>query len=252
MNLADVKHPNLVLAFLIAVSIFGLVLSTFFVFYPSTVEDDFAFRNLTVGSAFGAVCVLGIFAAFFPGSCSAIPKFGKRNRREMGSWTIHETTLRAHHPSCENYSTHILSIGNLKVCATCSGLLVGATVVLFGTGLYFFGNLRMGDPFILIVVGAAGVALGLLQSALPKFSGGFTRFFASILFAVGTFLMLVSVDEAAENISIDLFFVALSVLWILTKIVLSQRDHQLTCSHCSTESCRQNKKVCVKDLSGSE
>ncbi len=242
MSSVDVKHPNFFLAFLISVSIFGLILSTFFVLHPSALEDDFAYRNLTIGSAFGTVCVLGIFAALFPSSCLAIPQFWKRNRHDKHTSNIHETTLRAHHPSCENYSTHILHIGNMNFCATCSGLLVGATLVLFGTGLYFFGNLRIGDPSILVSIGSAGVAVGLLQSALPKFSGGLTRFFASILFVVGTFLMLVSIDAAVKNTSIDLFFVALSVLWILTKITLSQRDHQRTCSDCSIKSCRYNKK----------
>ena len=241
MNPVDVKHPNFFLAFLISVSIFGLLLSTFFVLKPYTLEDDFAYRNLTIGATFGAVCGLGTFAALFPGSCLSISHFWKRNRQVMRSSTIHETTLRAHHPSCENYSTHILSIGNRNFCATCSGLLVGASLALLGTSLYFFGNLRIGDPSTLVLIGAAGVALGLLQSALPKFSSGLTRFLASILFVAGTFLMLVSIDAALKNTSIDLFFVALSVLWILTKITLSQRDHQRTCSDCSVESCRYNK-----------
>ena len=243
MNSADVKHPNLVLVFLMSVSIFGLMLSIFFVLHLSALEDEFAYRNLTIGSAFGTVCMLGILAALFPASCLTIPQFWERNKHDKHKLNIHETTLRAHHPSCENYSTHILSIGNIKFCATCSGLLVGATLVLFGTGLYFFGNLPIGDPTIFVLIGAAGVALGLLQSALPTFSGGLTRFFASILFVVGTFLMLVSIDAAVKNTSIDLFFVALSVLLILTKITLSQRDHQRTCSACSVKSCRYKKKM---------
>jgi hypothetical protein len=242
MSSADVKHPNWVLAFLISVSIFGLVLSTFFVLHPSTFEDDFAYRNLTIGSAFSAVCVLGIFATLFPSSCFAILQFWKSNKNDHRKSKIHETILRAHHPSCENYFTHILSIGNMDFCATCSGLLVGATIVLFGTVLYFFASLRIGDPYMLVLIGAAGVALGLLQSALPKFSGGLTRFFASILFVVGTFLVLVSIDMVVKNTSIDLFFVALSVLWILAKITLSQRDHQQICSNCSVKSCRYSQK----------
>ena len=242
MNSADIKHPNFVLAFLMSVSVFGIALSIFFVLIPSALADDFAYRNLMIGSAFSAVCVLGIFAALFPSSCLAIPQFWTRNRPEKRTSDLHETTLRAHHPPCEKYSTHILRIGITNLCATCSGLLVGATIALFGTGLYFFGGLRMGDPSTLVLIGAAGVALGLLQSALPKFSGGLARFFASILFVAGTFLMLVSIDAALKNTSIDLFFVALSVLWILTKITLSQRDHQRTCSECSVKSCRYNKK----------
>ena len=242
MNSVDVKHPNFFLAFLISVSIFGLILSTFFVLHPSALEDDFAYRNLTIGFAFGTVCVLGIFAALFPSSCLAIPQFWKRNRYDRNTSNIHETTLRTHHPSCENYSTHILHIGNMNFCATCSGLLVGATLVLFGTGLYFFGDLRIGDPSILVSIGSAGVAVGLLQSALPKFSGGLTRFFASTIFVIGCFLMLVSINEVTKNTSVELFFVALCVLWIFTKIALSQRDHQQTCLNCSIESCRRYKK----------
>lgn len=242
MSSADAKNHKLTLAFLLAVSIFGLVLSTFFVVHPFAVEDDFAFRKLTVGSAFSAVCIMGIFAALFPSSCSAISKFRKRNGNDSGTHTIHETNLRAHHPSCDNYSTHILSIGNMKFCATCLGLLVGAILVLFGTSLYFFAGLGMGDPTILVLLGVAGVSLGLLQSVLPKFSGGLTRFFASILFVTGTFLMLVGIDAAAKNTSIGLFFVTLCVLWILTKITLSQKDHQRICANCSVKSCSWNKK----------
>ena len=242
MSSINVKHPNLVEAFLISVSIFGLALSTFFVFYPSILADDFAYRNLTIGSAFGAVCVLGICAALFPSSCLAIPHFWKSDRNNRRKLKVYETTLRAHHPSCDNFSTHILIIGNMNFCATCSGLLVGAILALLGTGLYFFGSFSIGDPAILVLIGAGGVSVGLLQSALPKFSSGYSRFFASILFVLGAFLMLVSIDMAVKNTSIDLFFVVLSVLWILTKISLSQRDHKLTCSNCSAKSCRHNKK----------
>jgi len=236
------KHYNLTMLFLITVSIFGLFLSLFFVVYPPKLEDDFAFRNLTVGSAFCAICILGIFAALFPSSSSTIPNFEKRNSGDQINPAIHGTTLQAHHPSCENYSTHILRVGNRKFCATCSGLLVGASAVLVGTSLYFFGSLRIGAPFILVSVGALAVLFGLLQSALPKLSNGSTRFFASTIFVIGCFLMLVSLDEAAKNTSIDLFFVALCILWIMTKITLSQWDHQQTCSQCLTKSCRQDKK----------
>jgi hypothetical protein len=231
------KNYNLTMLFLIIVSIFGLLLSFFSVIYPPEVKDDFAFRNLTVGSAFCAVCILGIFAAVFPSSCSAIPSFEKHNRGNKSKLTIHETTLQAHHPSCENYSTHVLHIGSRKFCATCSGMLVGASAVLIGAGLYFFGNLRIGEPVILVSVGAFLVFFGLLQAALPKLSSGSTRFFASTIFVIGCFLMLVSLDETVKNTSIDLFFVALCILWIMTKIALSQWDHQQTCSQCSRESC---------------
>jgi hypothetical protein len=230
------EQENINLYFLIVVSVFGLLLSIFFVVHPASIKDNFPFRNLVAGSAFSIICISGILAALFPSSCQTITKILKSNKNGDRS-EGHETTLTAHHPSCDNYSAHILSIGNMKFCATCSGLMAGATFVLLGTALYFFGNLRIGEPSTLVWVGTAGVTLGLLQSAFPKFSNGLTRFLASALFVVGTFLLLVSINDATKNVSIDLFFIAVSLLWILTKIALSQRDHQNICSLC-TKKCR--------------
>jgi hypothetical protein len=236
------KPCNLTLLFLISVSIFGLLLSIVFAVYPPKLEDDFAFRKPAVGSAFAAVCVLGILAVLYPDSCSGTLNFEKQHRYEHISRRAHKPALRGHHPACERYSTHVLCIGDRRFCATCSGLLVGAIVVLVGIGMYFFGNLRIGEkPFIPVSVGALGLILGLFYPSIPRFCNGFTRFFASILFAVGSFLILVSMEEAAANTSIDLFFIALSVLWILTRISLSQWEHQRTCSQCSLASCTAHK-----------
>ena len=236
------KQYNPTMLFLTAVSVFGLFLSVFFVFYPPNFTEEFAFRNLTVGSAFCAICILGIFAAVFPSSCSTIPSFEKQKRNDKSKLTLHTKTAQAHHPSCENYSTHILHIGSKKFCATCSGLTVGASTVLIGTSLYFFGNLPIGEPLTLVLLGAFAVSVGLLQSALPKFSKGYTRFIANIVFVIGCFLMLVSLDATIKSTLIDLFFVALCILWIMTKIALSKWDHHQTCLQCSREACKEDKK----------
>jgi hypothetical protein len=238
MNLTDVKHNNLTVAFMIAISIFGIVLSVFVAIQPSPIVDDFSLRGLTAGSAFTAVCILGIIAALFPSSCSAIPTFGKDIGHGQLKSDVHETILQAHHPSCDNYSTHILNVGNKRFCATCSGLLTGAIIALFANLTYFFAGSQLGDLSTLVWIGSAGVVLGLLQSGFPRVGGGLTRFFASIVFVLGTCLMFVSIDSAVGSIAVDLFFVSLSVLWILTKIALSQRDHKLTCSKCSSEYCK--------------
>jgi hypothetical protein len=242
MNSDKGKMANLLLIFLVSISVFGLLLSNFFVFNPSMPEEDFAYRDQTIGTIFGLACTLGILAALFPSSCLAIPQVWKNNRNHRHQSNMHKENWGAHHPSCENYITHVLSIGNLKICATCYGLMVGAIFALISTSLYFFGGLSIGNPVILVLVGTTGVTLGLLQSGLPKFSNSVIRFFGSISFVMGTSLMLISIDAATNSFSIDLFFIMLSILWILTKIKLSQRDHRLTCSNCSTKSCRNNKK----------
>jgi len=236
------NRRDLSLIFLTLTSIFGLVLSLLFVGYLPVPEDDWAFRSLTAGSAFCAVCIVGVFAALFPRSCSKMSSFGKSNGDQENRSLIHEKNLRAHHPLCGNYSTHVLLIGNRRLCATCMGLSVGAFGVIVGTIMYFFGGFRVGAPHVLVLIGVLAVIAGLLQSALPKLSNGYSRFFFSIILIAGCFLMLVGLDAAVESITIDVFFVALSILLIMTKIAFSQRDHLETCSNCSMESCRLDRK----------
>jgi hypothetical protein len=233
------KIDNIALLFLISVSTFGLILSVVFVINPPKSQDDFALRKPAVGSALGVVCVLGIFAVLYPDSCSGFLGFKKRGEYVHSFRRSRVLALRGHHPTCEPYSTHVIRIGDRRFCATCSGLLVGAIVVLVGIGLFFFGNLRIGEkPFIPVSVGAVGVMAGLLYPVVsPRFHDGFTRFFASVFFVVGSFLIIASMEEVANSTSIDFFFVALSVLWLATKMSLSQWEHRRTCARCSLGSC---------------
>jgi hypothetical protein len=233
------KLGSLTLLFLVSVSFFGVVLAFVFVIYPPKAQDDFALRKLAVGSALSVVCVLGIFSVLYPDSCAGIIGFKNQDKTVHSFSVSRAKVLRGHHATCKPYSTHIIKIGNRVFCATCSGLLVGAVIVLVGVGFFFFGNLRLGEkPFTLVSVGAVGIVAGLLYPVVPpKFHKGFTRFFAGILLAVGSFLILAGVEEAAKNLSLDFFFVALSVLWLATKMSLSQWEHQRTCARCSLSSC---------------
>jgi len=233
------KLAGIIMLFLVSVSFFGLALATFFVVYLPVAQNDFALRKPVAGSALGAVCLLGIFAVLYPASCAGIVGFRNQDK------TVHNFTgsrvkvLRGHHATCGYYSTHVISIGDKCFCATCSGLLVGAIVVLFCIGLFFFGDWRISEkPFLPVSIGVVSVAVGLIYPVVPaKVQNGFTRFFAGVLLAVGSFLVLAGVEEAAKSLSIDIFFVALSVLWLATKMSLSQWEHRKICARCSLSSC---------------
>lgn len=233
------KFASLTMLFLIAVSFFGLMLAVVFVVNPLETQDDFALRKPVVGSALAVVCVLGIFAVLYPDSCAGIVGF-KNQGRTVHSFSGSRTkVLRGHHAACKPYSTHVIRIGNKRFCASCSGLLVGAIIVLVCIGLFFFGNLRISEkPFVPILIGVVGVAAGLLYPVVPvKFQNGFTHFFAGVLLATGSFLIVAAVEEVTKNLSVNLFFVALSVLWLATKMSLSQWEHRKTCAQCSLDSC---------------
>jgi hypothetical protein len=241
MKGVESKPRNLSLFFLVFVSIFGLLLSVLFVFSLPNLGDDFEFRRIVVGSVFGAVCVLGIIGGLYPRSCSSVLDFQKLDRTAQSSSGLNVSTFKGHHPTCGCFSSHLLHFGERRFCATCSGLVVGAVVVLFGVGFFFFGNIGiMEADSLLVVAGAVGVAFGLLHPSVFRLRG-VVRFFASTVFVVGAFLVLVSVEDAVKNTSIDLFLVLLSVLWILTKVSFSRWEHQQICSHCSLEACGAGK-----------
>jgi len=123
-------------------------------------------------------------------------------------------------------------------CATCSGLFSGAFFALVGLGACFFGSWQIGqNAIVAVAVGAAGVALGLIQSALPVLQSGVMRLFTGAFFVAGVFLVLLGIEELTHNFSLDLFIVALSILWLATKISLSQWDHERICSRCTSDSC---------------
>jgi hypothetical protein len=232
-------EPNLI--FLIFVSLFGLVLSFVFVTISGGTPDGFDLRRPLVGSVFGTLCVLGAFAAIYPNACSKVFDYEKNLKPKDESEEKQGPNIRGHHPTCRNYSAHILIVNSRILCSTCTGFSVGAIIALVGVGLFFFGPFSFGTrPFIAMIIGASAVSIGLLHSILPGFKVGFSRFIASAFFAVGAFLILASIEDALSNTSIDFFIVLLSVLWLITDTALSRWDHRRICSNCALQTCSAN------------
>jgi hypothetical protein len=228
------KLHNLTLVFLVSVSFFGLILTVLLALHPPILEEDLVWRKPVAGSAFGAVCILGTLAVFSPNACSRF--FGFKRSASISHATA--STLRGHHPVCGRFSAHVFRLDGRVFCATCSGLFLGALISLFGLALYFFGNWQMGqNAFLAVLVGSVGVIFGLLQSPLSMLQNSVIRLFSSAFFVVGTFLILEGVEELAHSVSIDLFLVVLSVFWLMTRISLSQWDHERVCSKCTLDSC---------------
>lgn len=240
--------PSSTPLFLLMVSFFGLGLIAGVTVSPPVSREDFIWRKPLVGSMLASVCALGILAVFFPNECSRVFNFGHKGtntwnrfygfRRGSSVSQSDFHSLRGHHPTCGCFSSHVFHIGGRIFCATCSGLFVGALIVLTGIVLYFFGDWQVEhSAFSFVWVGMLGIFLGLLQPLLLTVDRSFFRVFSSSFLATGTFLVLVGVDELANNAFVDVFLVFLSVYWLVTRISLSQWEHEKICSSCSLASC---------------
>jgi len=236
------KRAEAFVVFLICVSILGIILSILFTFYPGGAQDHFELRKPVVGSTFCALCLLGILASIYPRSCSGVFSFDKDAKGQNASTASESLSLHGHHPSCGKFSAHVLGAYNRVLCATCTGFSVGAAVSLVGVAMFFFGPVSFGPrPLIPAALGVFGVTLGLLHSVLPGFRTGFSRLIASAFFAIGSFLILASAEDAAHSTSIDLFIVLSSVLWLITDTAISRWDHRRICAKCPAALCNLNR-----------
>jgi hypothetical protein len=226
------------ITYLVLVSFLGLFLAGMLTVYPPNVHESFLWRKPLIGSIFGLICVFGLLAVFFPRQCSRVFDFGKKklSLTDLGKFASHgiSSTLRGHHPDCENFSAHVFRMGDKTFCAACTGLLLGGLSALVGTLLYFFSNWCIEQSSSLIVfVGILGVGSGLFQFKSRRFF----RLLLNIFFVLGTFFILIGVDKLIHSVTVDLFLVALTLFWLFTRISLSQWDHERICYACKVVFC---------------
>lgn len=193
-------------------------------------------RKQFIGSFLSLICITGILAVFFPERCTKT--IHRRERGEILTYKAKSSGFygvsihfRGHHPDCGKFAAHLIHVRNREFCAACTGLLLGALIVLAGTTIYFFMECNFLGQFSLFAVfaGQVGVALGFFQF---KF-WGFTRSSLNAFFVVACFLILAGVDNLTENVLYDLYLICLVIFWLFTRILLSQWDHLRICRECS-------------------
>jgi membrane-bound ClpP family serine protease len=138
-----------------------------------------------------------------------------------------------HHPTCENFSAHILQFGSKIYCAGCTGLVLGAIISLLGILLYSFHDYNFGGNAALIFwVGFISVVCGLLQYHIPNGNSGLVHFFLNVTFVLGAFLLLVGVNNITSNFILEVYLLALTTYWIIARIIFSQIEHRKICATC--------------------
>ena len=146
-----------------------------------------------------------------------------------------------HHPDCGRFSAHTIRFKGNSYCAACTGLLMGGVVAMIVTALYFFFGLNAGSvSFPAVLVGQLGLASGLTQFKFRNW----TRSAANLLFVLGSSFMLIGVDQLVGSVFVDIYVSGLIVLWILTRVMISQSDHRRICLSCGF-SCGTERKVGV-------
>jgi hypothetical protein len=226
----------------LGISLTGLVpLAVIMYVFPAS-ENGFMRQTQLTGIVFALICLFGIVAALFPSRCLRITHFKKNmkagGKEEKGDSSAKKTVaFEGHHPVCGNFSSHVFYFGGEAYCAGCTGLATGAILSLAGSCLYFFAGLGVGETGgSLFWLGFFGATCGLLQYKFQT-NSSYVHFFLNVVFVLGAFLLLVGVDAAKEDLTVNAYFLALVVYWIAARIVLSQTEHRRICRNCEIESC---------------
>lgn len=246
-------HLNLLTLYFITVSLTGLVLLAVLVFISSPSNATIPWQKTFVYLIFILICFLGIMAGIFPSKCLKMIRSQKTvqsnglNQEEIeeigdkartGNTGVKSREIEGHHPDCGNFSAHVFKLGDKTYCAGCTGLILGAMISIFSAVIYVLEGWFLGKNGIFIFwLGFMGVSVGLFYSSLFNIRWSFTRFFSNMFFVLGAFFILVGIETINGSLFIELYFLALVFILILTRILLSERKHEIICTSCSIEAC---------------
>ncbi|UCB61391.1 MAG: hypothetical protein JSW72_04910 [Candidatus Bathyarchaeota archaeon] len=229
------------------ISLFALILVAALVNFAPPRPDAIPWRRSAVGLAFGLVCVLGVLAGVFPSKCAGLLHFQRKKSGE----SHHESQIlsqanvafRGHHPDCGSFNGHVVSVRQQHLCAGCAGLILGALLSLVGVALHFLINVVLWSNNVLIFwIGFVGVFCGLLQYSLFNWAKSSVHLAVNTYFVVGVFLILVGADGITKSTMVDSYVIILSLLWLYTRILLSQQEHKEICAACHVEKCEFHRK----------
>lgn len=219
----------------IVFSLLGLCLLPILTFYISKEAIFFPLRRRLNILFFSTICILGITAGIYPTKCSQMIHLSRNKKTEHINSGVASIKFEGHHPTCGNFSSHVLKLGRKTYCAGCAGLVTGAVFSLIGCPIYFFNGLHEAAYTPFFWLGFISVTCALLQYQIIIVNKSVFHFFLNVLFVMGTFLIFIVVNE--KNSAVGVFLLPLIVYWIMTRVTLSKLEHKKICSTCGSKSC---------------
>lgn len=237
------KHTSGVAIISLVVSLLGLGLLPILFLNPPP-SFVIPWQSTLVGASFALICIFGVIAGISPTHCSRCSMKNKSdsNRAMNKNQASSGASIRkkGHHPTCDQYSGHVLRIHSRILCAGCTGLVIGAIIALIGTGLFFFAGINFQHVIEIFWIGWIFVALGLVQHQVyrvVKIERGELRFLINVLFVLGAFLLLATQMQINNNLLLAGYLLVLIIYWIFTRIVMSRWSHQRICTQCGKTDC---------------
>lgn len=217
----------------VLLSILGAVLLLLILLMNSS--DSPTIHNLEkmfIGGVFISSCLFGLSLALRPNWFKRIMKQGSQNLNQR----IHRMTTRkrqGHHPDCRQFKSHTIIIKDRILCAGCTGLALGSILSIFLALIYlsFFNDIPSYIVFLLTIIGMVLIAIAYVEIILPKRKPS-VHMMSNIILVLGFLFVIVGVFQVTGNVIYGIFALAISFLWLDTRIQLSNWRHTLICKYC--------------------
>jgi len=218
-------------------SIIAAILLLVLAFYGTSDNVDISAQDrILVVGLFIIICIFGISLAFFPGWYKRVLKNKNPDSQHQN---IQKTSRKrkGHHPDCDQFKNHILTMKNKAHCAGCLGLALGSIFTIFLGIIYiFFVGKHMSIFNYLIFFGIFLISLVYLEIIIPK-RNAIIHIIANVCLIIGFFLIAISMLEITSRIIFVIISIIFSFLFLDTRFQLSCYYHTLICSKCK-EKCK--------------
>lgn len=194
-------------------------------------------ERFVVGGIFIACCTLGASLALRPNWMRGGGSHGSP-RPEGVDGDPHSRRREGHHPDCDRFERHRFAIGGRGRCAGCSGLALGSVISIACMSVYALvpDILTAASPLALVAIGLVLILTAFAESAAPTRST-VIHFVSNAALVLGFSIITIGMLEATGDVVFGLIAIALSVLWLETRVQLSNWLHARTCTACG-EPCR--------------
>jgi len=140
---------------------------------------------------------------------------------------------KGHHPNCSSFKHHTIQYKKKIYCAGCLGLALGcisAIILMIG---YIANLLSWFKPtsYGLFLIAPTTILLVFISLFFLK-KNAILRVIINIIFIIGFFILVITIFEYTKNLSVAVISLLFCILFMQTRIQLSQYNHQDICKIC--------------------
>ena len=221
------KHNNQLIVYTL-LSILALILLLIIGFFSENNQPSL-YDRLIVGFIFSFSLLFGISISLKPGWYKQKKDIGNKNLKNKKS-----SDFKGHHPNCEGFSDHTITIKNKTYCTGCLGLLIGSIINITLIITYLVLDIIIIDFEILLIIGII-LVLALLIFFIFIKRNPLTRVVTNSIYVVSFFFIVVSILEITGSFVFGLLAGLFCFLFIDTRIKISKWTHINTCKNCEKD-----------------